>query len=72
MSFSLLVRRILERLPLGVCSLSLARVIVKWLAEREREAMRQLIVEGCTEMRTEYERTDREWEGAADEVWLNV
>lgn len=67
-----LVRRFEERLPPGERSQSLAKIIEEWLAEREREEMRQLIVEGCAEMRSEYERIDREWESAADEVWRDV
>jgi hypothetical protein len=66
------VRRFEKRLPPGGRSQSLARIIEEWLAEREREELRQLIAEGCAEMRSEYEIVDREWEGAADEVWRHT
>ena len=66
------VSRFEKRLPPGERSQSLARIIEEWLAEREREELRQLIVEGCSEMRSEYEITDREWECAADEVWRDI
>ncbi len=67
-----LVSRFEKRLPPGERSQSLARIIEEWLAEREREELRQLIVEGCLEMRFEYEMIDRKWGGAADEVWRDI
>ena len=51
---------------------SLAMSIKDWCAQRQREKLRQLIVEGCEDMPTEYERIAREWEPAADEVWRNA
>lgn len=60
-----------SRLPPGERSSSLAKIIEEWLDEREREELRQLIVEGCQDMWAEYETITREWEPAADEVWLN-
>ena len=60
-----------RRLPPGERSSSLAKIIEEWLAEREREELRQLIVEGCQDMWTEYETIAREWDPAADEVWRN-
>ena len=60
-----------SRLPPGERSSSLAKIIEEWLAEREREELRQLIVEGCEDMWTEYEMIAREWDPAADEVWRN-
>lgn len=61
-----------SRLPPGERSSSLAKIIEEWLAEREREELRQLIVEGCQDMREEYEQIDRDWSSAADGVWRNV
>ena len=61
-----------RRLPPGERSSSLAKIIEEWLAEREREELRQLIVEGCQDMREEYEQIDRDWSSAADGVWRNV
>ena len=58
-----------ERLPPGERSRSLAKIMEEWLAEREREELRALIVEGCEAMWDEYLEVAREWEPAADEVW---
>jgi predicted RNA-binding protein len=56
-------------LPPGERSSSLAKIIEERLAKREREELRHLIVEGCEAVREEYQRVDREWAAAADEVW---
>ena len=37
-----------------------------------REELRQLVLEGCEAMRGEYEKIEREWAPAADEVWRDV
>lgn len=66
------VQRFERRLPPGERSQSLAKIIEEWLAEQERAELRRLIVEGCEEMREEYQRVEKEWEGAADEVWRDV
>ena len=58
-----------EQLPPGERSRSLAKIMEEWLAEREREELRALIVEGCEEMWDEYLKIDREWSSASDEVW---
>ena len=67
-----LLARFEGRLPPGDRSRSLANIIEAWLAEREREELRLLVVEGCEAMRDEYEKIDREWAPAADEVWRDA
>ncbi len=67
-----LLQRFEHRLPPGERSRSLAKIIEAWLAEREREELRLQIVEGCVVMRSEYERVDRDWSAAADEVWREI
>ena len=67
-----LLEKFERRLPPGERSSSLARIIEAWLAEREREELRRLVVEGCEDMRSEYEKLDREWAPAADEVWRGI
>jgi len=67
-----LLQKFERRLPPGERSSSLARIIEDWLAEREREELRQQIIEGCQEMRTEYEQIDREWASVSDEVWRDL
>ena len=67
-----LLQKFESRLPPGERSSSLAKIIEEWLAEREREELRQLIVEGCVAMQEEYEQVDREWAPVADEVWQDV
>ena len=64
-----LLQRFERRLPPGDRSRSLAKIIEAWLAEREREELRQAVVEGCEAMKDEYQQIDREWAPAADEVW---
>jgi hypothetical protein len=63
------VRRFERTLPPGERSQFLAKLIGDWLAEREREALRRELLEGCREMAGTYEETDREWSSASDEVW---
>ena len=58
-----------QRLPPGERSSSLARIMEAWLADREREELRQLVVEGCHAMKDDYEEIEREWAPAADQVW---
>jgi len=67
-----LLQKFERRLPPGERSSSLARIIEDWLAEREREELRQQIIEGCQEMRTEYEQIDRNWASVSDEVWRDL
>ena len=67
-----LLQKFERRLPPGERSSSLARIIEDWLAERDREELRQQIIEGCQEMRTEYEQIDREWASVSDEVWRDL
>ena len=67
-----LLQKFERRLAPGERSSSLARIIEDWLAAREREELRQLVIEGCQEMRAEYEQTDREWSPAADQVWRDT
>ena len=64
-----LLRKFEHRLPPGERSSSLAQIMESWLADREREELRQLVVEGCQAMKDDYEEIEREWAPAADEVW---
>ncbi len=64
-----LLRKFENRLPPGERSSSLAHIMEAWLAEREREELRHLVVEGCQAMKDDYEEIDREWTSVSDEVW---
>jgi hypothetical protein len=63
------VERFEQLLPPGERSQFLARLIGDWLAERQREALRRELIEGCQEMAGLYQEIEREWSGAADEAW---
>ena len=67
-----LVERFEQLLAPGERSQFLAKLIGDWLAEREREALRRELIEGCKEMAGLNEEIDREWNGAADEVWRDT
>lgn len=57
------------RIPAGDRSSVLAQLIQNWVDDREREELRQQIVEGCKEMDDVYREVDREWASTSDEVW---
>ena len=58
-----------NRIAAGDRSSLLAQLIRSWVEEREREELRQRIVEGCKEMASVYQEVDREWASTSDEVW---
>jgi len=64
-----LVQKFEGRLVPGERSALLARLIGDWVAEREREELCRLVVEGCRDMAEVYLETDEEWRGVSDEVW---
>jgi hypothetical protein len=63
------VGRFEQLLAPGERSAFLAKLIGDWLAEREREALRRELIEGCKEMAGLYQEIEQEWNGASDEVW---
>lgn len=67
-----LLERFERRVAPGERSASLSRIIEAWLAEAERAELRQSVSEGCRAMAAEYERIERDWEPAADEVWREL
>ena len=64
-----LALRFESTVPPGDRSGFLAKLIEDWLAEKERQELRRLVIEGCHEMAAVNVELDREWNGAADEVW---
>lgn len=52
----------------GKRSAKVAELIEGWIVERERETLRQEIIEGCREMWDVYLDTAREWEQIDSEV----
>jgi metal-responsive CopG/Arc/MetJ family transcriptional regulator len=67
-----LLERFEQVLAPGERSRFLAKLIGDWLAEREREALRRDLIEGCKEMAALYQEIDQEWNGASDEVWRDT
>lgn len=67
-----LLDRFERRVAPGDRSGSISRIIEAWLAEIERQELRESVVEGCRAMASEYERIDRDWAPAADEVWREL
>lgn len=43
-----------------------------WFAEREREALRRDVIEGCRETGSLQSEIDREWNDASDEAWRGL
>lgn len=56
----------------GKRSAKVAELIEVWIREREREVLRQNIIEGCHEMNEIHREVASEWEGADDELWHNI
>lgn len=56
----------------GQRSAKVAELIDGWIQEREREALRREIIEGCREMNGILLETAREWEAADDELWRRL
>ena len=52
----------------GKRSAKVAELIESWIREREREALRQDIIEGCREMSEVYLAMAQEWEPLEEEV----
>jgi hypothetical protein len=56
------LKRFEQHIPPGKRSAKVAELIEDWIRQREREALRQNIIEGCQEMWDVYLQTAREWE----------
>jgi hypothetical protein len=56
----------------GQRSAKIAELIAAWMKERERQALRQSIIEGCRDMNEIYLETAKEWEPADDELWRGL
>ena len=67
-----LVRRFEQHLRPGERSRFIAQLIEGCLAERERQKLRQRVIEGCREMGDLYREIDQVWNPAADEVWREL
>ncbi len=57
-----------QRIAPGQRSAKVAELIDNWVREREREALRQDVIEGCREMGEVYLAMAREWEPLEEEV----
>lgn len=64
-----LLERFEQLLAPGARSPFIAKLIGDWLAEREREALRRDLMEGCKEMSSLYQEIEQEWHSASEEVW---
>ena len=62
------IRRFEEIVEPGRRSRMLARFIDEWLAERERRALREAIIEGCRDMSDEYLEIEREMRPLSEEA----
>ena len=62
------VSRFEQAVESGKRSAKIAELIEVWMQEREREALRQNIIEGCREMGDVYLETARDWEPLDREV----
>jgi hypothetical protein len=56
----------------GKRSAKVAELIELWIADRERDAIRGAIVEGCREMNEIYLANAGAWEDADDELWRGI
>ena len=56
----------------GRRSALIAGLIQEWLDEREREALRRDIEEGCREMAEVYLEIEREWHPLDEELWRAI
>jgi hypothetical protein len=66
------LKRFEQEIAPGKRSAKVAELIEGWIREREREALRQNIIEGCHEMNELLLEIAREWEGADDELWRTL
>ena len=62
------LKRFEREIAPGKRSAKVAELIEAWMREREREALRQDIIEGCREMWDVYMETAKEWEPLDREV----
>jgi hypothetical protein len=62
------LERFEKQIAPGKRSAKVAELIEGWMRERERELLRQNIVEGCREMWDVYLETAQEWEPLDSEV----
>src|SRR5437016_3959250 len=65
---SKMLQRFEQEIGPGKRSAKVAELIEAWIREREREALRQNIIEGCREMWDVYLETAEEWEPLDREV----
>jgi hypothetical protein len=52
----------------GERSAIVSALLSQWVAEREREALRQRIIEDCADMAEEYQEIEREFLAADEEL----
>lgn len=62
------LKRFEQEIAPGKRSAKVAELIETWIREREREALRQDIIEGCREMGEIYLEMAQEWEPLEEEV----
>ncbi len=62
------LKRFEKEIAPGKRSAKVAELIEGWIREREQEALRQNIIEGCREMWDVYLETVQEWEPLDQEV----
>jgi hypothetical protein len=62
------LKRFEQAIAPGKRSAKVAELIENWIREREREALRQDIIEGCREMGEIYLAIAKEWEPLEEEV----
>ena len=67
-----LLQRFEARLESGERSGLIAALIEEWLDERDRAELRKQVIAGCKDMAQIYLDMDKEWTGAADEVWREL
>ncbi len=56
------ILRFEQQIESGKRSAKIAELIEIWIADRERDLLRQQIIEGCDAMRDVYLETAREWQ----------
>jgi hypothetical protein len=66
------LERFEQEIEPGKRSAKVAELIEDWIRGREREALRQNIIDGCREMNEVYLEVAKEWEGADDELWRGL
>ena len=66
------LKRFEQEIAPGKRSAKVAELIEMWISEREREALRQAIIEGCCDMNEINLEVAKEWEAADDELWRDI